>query len=215
MEWKALTVSVELTPLSQPVWVMQDGVETTTPTSCPEGGSRLHRNEVFAQLVERCWKRAYWIAFDILGDASEAEDLCQDALLRAYEKWGSFREESSVDAWFYRIITNLCLNRKRRRGIWGRVRQWLVSEQVQDIQPFAAQSLESPEKQLQSKEIADAVHLAMEHLSTQQRAVFVLRYLQDFSIKEISEITELSEGTIKTHIFRALRTMRTHLKDAR
>lgn len=177
--------------------------------------NELTQEEVFHQLVNRCWQKAYWIAYDILGRTDEAEDVCQEALVKAYEKWEGFRKESSIDTWFYRIVTNLCLNQKRRRGIWNRVRDFVRKDKEQGRQEWSLPTSIHPEKQLQARELGQSIQLAMEQLSPKQHTVFVLRYLQDLSVKEIASITELSEGTVKTHIFRALQTLRGQLEHER
>lgn len=172
-----------------------------------------HKEVVFHSLVQRCWRKGYWIACDLLGNPAEAEDLCQDALLRAYERWESFRGEASLDTWFYRILTNLCLNHRRRRGLWGRIQQWLQKEgQPEQQAVLRVEDSFHPEKQYQARQTGEAIQKAVEHLSPHQKMVFVLRYLHDFSVNEICSMTEMSEGTVKTHIFRALNTMRKHLR---
>ncbi len=181
-----------------------DSTEFEEPTS---------RDDIFHLLVERCWQKGYWIAYDILGRADEAEDLCQDALVRAYENWDGFRHEASIDTWFYRIVTHLSLNQKRRRGIWSRVREFVKRDKEQDREEWRLPTSLHPEKQLQALELRESIQQAMKHLSPKQHTVFVLRYLQDFSVREIADVTEVSEGTVKTHIFRALQTMRDHLEN--
>ena len=169
------------------------------------------RNAYFHSLVENSWQRIYWTAFDILGNEAETEDICQEALLRAYEKWDTFRGEARAETWFFRILTNLCLNHHRRQSVWQRVRQWIQSEGKEEHWPMRIQSSENPEKSLLSRQSGEAIHSAMEKLSKQQRSIFVLRYLQDFSVREVAEITGLSENSVKTHTARALQTMRKNL----
>lgn len=206
----ALSVPTELGAVGEPLEKASSSEPKASDANDMEGPTS--REEVFHHLVERCWQKGYWIAYDILGRADEAEDLCQDALVRAYENWDSFRNEASIDTWFYRIVTNLSLNQKRRRGIWSRVREFVMRDKEQDREEWCLPTSLHPEKQLQARELGESIQHAMKHLSPKQHTVFVLRYLQGFSVREIADFTDVSEGTVKTHIFRALQTMRDQLE---
>jgi len=179
-----------------------------------DGTQSLHQEKVvvqkevaFRSLVERNQKKAFWMAYDILGNMEEAEDLSQDAFIRAYERWDSFRQESSIDTWFFRILINLCLSRKRRHGIWKRISDWLVQQPDEDL--LSSRFLDAdPERNIANQQSRKALEKALEQLSKGQRTAFVLRYLHDLSIKEIAEVTESAEGTIKSHLFRALKALK-------
>lgn len=168
--------------------------------------------QLFKGLVERTWQRAYWTALDILGDPAEAEDLCQEGLLRAYERWDEFRHQAQPDTWVYRIVVNLCLNHRRRKGIWHRISQGLRWEADQEATWESHPTIATPEQKMRDRQTIEAIQKAMEKLSDNQRTVFVLRYLQGFSLQEAADISGLAVGTVKSHLFRALKTMRKHLQ---
>lgn len=170
------------------------------------------REDVFEGLVHRTWQRAYWTALDIVGDPATAEDLCQEALIRAYERWDEFRHQAAPDTWLYRILVNLCLNHRRRRGIWSRISQTLRLDAERDADWQSHAPLLNPEQQLRDRETVEAIHKAMEALSVNQRTAFALRYLQGFSVTEVADVTGWASGTVKSHLFRALRTMRKTLQ---
>jgi RNA polymerase sigma-70 factor (ECF subfamily) len=168
------------------------------------------RDVQIKSLVLRRWTKAYWTARDLLGNEAEAEDICQEALLRVYERWTSFRADSSIDTWFFRILINLCLDHRRHKGVWHRISNWLRRDQ-QELGPN--DHTDNPEQQLYTRQLGQEIDQAIQKLPDKQRTIFVLRYLQDFSLTEIAEITGLSIGTVKTHIFRSLQTMRGYLSD--
>ncbi|MCK6511121.1 RNA polymerase sigma factor [Myxococcota bacterium] len=170
------------------------------------------KEKLFRDLVTRNRQRAYWMAYDILQNAAEAEDLSQEAFLRAYEKWDEFRGESSRDTWTLRILINLCLSHRRRRGLWNRISDWLRQESPDAQLMGGSDHPRNAEQHAVDHSISEAIREAMKHLSEGQRTAFALRYLHEMSIQEIAEATGSAEGTIKSHLFRALRAMRIHLE---
>lgn len=170
------------------------------------------KEKIFRELVTRNRQRAYWMAYDILQNSAEAEDLSQEAFLRAYEKWDDFRGEASRDTWTLRILINLCLSHRRRRGLWNRISDWMRQESPEIQLMGGSHHAFNPEQRAVDHSTSVAIREAMKLLSEGQRTAFALRYLHDMSIQEIAEATGSAEGTIKSHLFRALRAMRTHLE---
>tara|TARA_B100000609_G_scaffold199659_1_gene205656 strand:+ start:17439 stop:18065 length:627 start_codon:yes stop_codon:yes gene_type:complete len=191
---------------------MQNAPTTHSQHEQESAALDVQKDVAFRELVERNQKRAFWMALDILGSEAEAEDISQDAFIRTYERWDEFRGDASRDTWFTRILINLCLSRKRRHGIWNRIRDWM--QQQPEKNPLVSQSvqlLHDPESLANDRDTADAIREALQSLSERQRTAFVLRYLHDFSIQEIAVATDSAPGTIKSHLFRAIRTLRTQL----
>lgn len=144
--------------------------------------------EAFAELVRRYQDRLYRLAMRMTGDAAAAEDLTQEAFLRAYRALPRFREGAAFAPWLYRIATNLCLNhRQRRRPLPNAEEGWSAST----------------EEVVERREIQAAVQRALLRLPRHYRVVVVLRHLHDLSYQEIATALELPLGTIKTHLFRA------------
>jgi RNA polymerase sigma-70 factor (ECF subfamily) len=145
--------------------------------------------------------RAYRLAGFILGDAREAEDATQDALARAWRQRSSLRALDSAQAWFDRILVNVCrdrLRRRRPRVRWADVDAGLTSPAAD---PFAA---------LLAR---DAVLRAMSGLPIDQRIVLVLRYWADLPIDEIADRLGIPAGTVKSRLHYALRALRTALAE--
>lgn len=145
--------------------------------------------------------RAYRLAGFILGDAREAEDATQDALARAWRQRSSLRRLDAAQAWFDRILVNVCRDRLRRRR--PRVRWAEIDEGLPSLaaDPFAALIAR------------DAVLRATSALPVDQRIVVVLRFWADLPVAEIAERLDVPAGTVKSRLHYAMRTMRATLED--
>jgi len=151
------------------------------------------------------------LARRLVGDDEAARDLVQDGLLRAHLSLKNFRWECSLKNWVIKIIVNQGLKKLRRRKLKKKVAGWFQLDKESAPSGPAAWGTNlavNPEKAAALKEQAQALHLALEKLSARQRTVVVLRYLQQMSIAEISEVTGIGPGTVKTHLVRALRQIR-------
>ena len=145
--------------------------------------------------------RAYRLAGFILGDAREAEDATQDALVRAWRQRSSLRTLDSAQAWFDRILVNVCRDRLRRRR--PRVRWTDVDEGTPSpaADPFAALIAR------------DAVLGAVVSLPVDQRIVLVLRYWADLPVDAIADRLGVPAGTVKSRLHYAMRALRAALAD--
>ena len=146
--------------------------------------------------------RAYRLAGFILGDAREAEDATQDALARAWRQRSSLRSLDSAQAWFDRILVNICRDRLRQRR--PRVRWAAAIDEASPspaADPFAAFLAR------------DAVLRAMSGLPVDQRIVLVLRYWADLPIDSIADRLGIPVGTVKSRLHYALRQLRATLAD--
>ena len=145
--------------------------------------------------------RAYRLAGFILGDAREAEDATQDALARAWRQRSSLRTVDSAQAWFDRILVNVCrdrLRRRRPRVRWADVDEGLPSPAAD---PFAAL--------LARDEVLGAVAA----LPVDQRIVLVLRYWADLPVDAIADRVGVPAGTVKSRLHYAMRALRVALGD--
>lgn len=166
--------------------------ERSTPASTTD------REVAFEQLLERHLADAYRLAALLLSDRTEAEDVTHDAAIRAWEAWPSLRDVSRFDAWFQRILVNLCRDRLRRRR--------LRAIRVEDHDPSETESrVDDP--QVGSAERL-SLRTALERLTPDHRAVVVLRYYADLSIDEIADRTSERPGTVRSRLHYALRELR-------
>src|SRR5688572_26306409 len=143
-----------------------------------------------------------------LRDRDDAETLTQDCFLRAFRHRHSFRGEAAVKTWLMQIAANLVrdLTRSRRFQFWKRARAG--STCVHDLVECLSSGEASPEKTTLVREQLSAIWTATERLSERQRAVFVLRFVEDMDLLEIAAVLGTKEGTVKKHMFRALQAVR-------
>ena len=163
----------------------------------------------FTELVERHQRRAYHVAWRIIGDADEAKDLSQEAFLRLLEKASSVDGRSRFTTWFHRLLVNLCLDRRRQRRGWlARVFGATESEPPDDATADIAAPIDDPADAVGRKEMMSLVWKAADRLSAQQRAALVLQVEEDLSTAEIASVLGCSEATVRVHLHRAMTALR-------
>lgn len=155
----------------------------------------------------------YRVARRLCGDPSEAEDLVQDALVRAYRFWGGFEPGTNVRAWLFTILRNTFYSELRRR-VRARAH---VSELSNLGEPHgytgaAPQELPSPESAVESKASADRVHQALAEIPEDYRLAVVLADMEGFSYKEIAEVVGCPIGTVMSRLYRGRRQLHERLK---
>jgi RNA polymerase sigma-70 factor (ECF subfamily) len=172
------------------------------------------------QLVLRYQQKIYAIAYQMLdGDAEEARDRTQDAFLQAFRNIKRFKGKSSFYTWLYRIVINTCIDARRRHRRWKEIFfPWRFEKNKNgapenSLEEFAdANPNSDPLATASGRQLEDDVKSALKKLSKRQRTIFQLKVFQEMSIAEIAEAMELAEGTVKTHLFRATRTVQKQLK---
>ena len=170
--------------------------------------------EEFDALVQRHQRRVHRFLLMLVRDAEEADNLTQECFLRAYQNLGSFRGESSLETWLLRIAANLARDhgRNRKVGFWKRL-LGLDGEDEDGAAQHVPSGQASPEQILLAREDVRAVCEAANQLSQQQRAVFLLRFVEEMELSEIAAALDLQVGSVKTHLFRALQNVRSKLRD--
>jgi RNA polymerase sigma-70 factor (ECF subfamily) len=179
----------------------------------------------YAELVARHQRRAARIAYHYLRDSAEADEAVQDAFVKAYQHLASFREELPFDVWFTRILINGCLDRIKART---RRERWLLPMSGRTGTRSAAPTNDaaaaerdltervpagglSPEQALLGRERRREIANALAKLPERQRSVFVLSHVEGRTSREVSALTGLNESTVRVHLFRAIRKLRTLL----
>jgi RNA polymerase sigma-70 factor (ECF subfamily) len=165
--------------------------------------AREGNHAAFRQLAKEHMKKAYNVAFSYVGSHEEAEDVTQEALVRAFRGLQTFREEAGFGTWLHRIVVNLAMNRMKQNSRRARIE---VPANHPDVEGIAAQQGLQPDDDLREN-----IERALHELPTLQRAVVILRHLNGLSTRQVSAILQCSEGTVKTHLFRGLKKMRQKL----
>jgi RNA polymerase sigma-70 factor (ECF subfamily) len=155
--------------------------------------------EAFDILVARHQRQIYQLCYRFVGNHEDASDLSQETFLRAYRGVRSFRGQSSVGTWLYRIAVNVCLTRAAVRR---------PSTEPLDARQHVDTRSESPADKILRGEQADRVRAAIGGLPPKQRAALILRVYQELSHNEIADLMGSSVGTVKANVFHALQNLK-------
>ena len=176
-----------------------------------EGGAVDEARERFAELVSRHQRRALRIAYQYLRDAADADEAVQDAFVKVFAHIGSYREAWPFEVWFTRILINGCLDRRKARG---RRDRWFAGDEptgADEARASAGSATGDPERRLLARERRARIAAAVDRLDGRQRTVFMLCHYGDCTPKEVSAMTGMNESTVRVHLFRAARRLRTLL----
>jgi RNA polymerase sigma-70 factor (ECF subfamily) len=199
----------------------EEGLPTTSEDEALVTRAQEGEHWAFEKLVRRYQQKAYAIAYHMCsGDPEEAKDLVQEAFLRAYRNVGKFKGDSSFYTWLYRIIVNSCLDGRRRQRRWERLLsrrrpakgEEESSHETIEEKPHAGE-VDTPLAVLSSKQLSGEIRKALMSLPDRQRLAFQLKVLHGMSIREIAQVMEAAEGTVKSHLFRATHFLREALKE--
>jgi RNA polymerase sigma-70 factor (ECF subfamily) len=165
----------------------------------------------YAQLVDRYKDRAFTLAVRMLKNKEDAEEAAQDAFIRAYNALNRFEGKARFGTWFYRILYNVCLTRlgKRKEEF-----QRLDYDDDIDYNGFESAFTASGYNEYETNDMVEFVKKTMEALPEKYQTILSLFYFQDLSHEEISDVTQLPIGTIKTHLFRARAILQQLLQSA-
>ena len=159
--------------------------------------------DAFAEIIRRHQQFVFGAAMRILRNPAISEEIAQETFIRAHRALGTFRGDSQLRSWLYRIATNLAKNAVTRR------------------REFAAESIEQPADTrgpavaLEQKTLRQDIEAAIERLPEHQRVPFVMREFEHMSYQEIAEATGLRLNTVRTRILRARRALRSELEEWR
>jgi len=166
-----------------------DGAEKDIIERCQEGD-----NESFGLLVAKYRKSMLVFAYRMMGNWDEANDVTQEAFVKALTSIRKFKKSTNFSGWLYRIVNNQCLDQLRKRG---RDTSW------EKFQNSSRGPANSPEDNLIKRERERFIHECLEGLSYQQRACLILRDLEGYTCDEIAQILKIRRSTVRVHLHRA------------
>ena len=166
----------------------------------------------FDRVVEVYRPAVFRFILASLRDRDDAESLTQDCFLRAFRHRGQFRGDAAVKTWLMQIAANLVrdLIRNRRFQFWKRTQS--NATRAHDFFEAASSAEASPEARALAREQLRAIWTATDKLPGRQREVFVLRFVEDMDLVEIAQVLGMKEGTVKSHLFRALHAVREQMR---
>ena len=165
----------------------------------------------FEKLVFKYQQKVYNYALRMTGDPTQSEDICQEALIKAYCSIASFRGDSSFSTWLYRIVYNTWQDHWRKEGRSSEMKVYFsedADEIKSDLTDAASRLFYD---RLRQEEIQDWIAKLITQLPQEFRTILILRDIQGFSYQEIAEIVDASIGTVKSRLNRARNQLRTIL----
>ncbi len=173
----------------------------------------------FDSLVRRYDGSVLRLALHLLGNEQDAQDVHQEAFLKAYRHLGNFRFECSFYTWLYRIVTNLCLDQMRRRKSRREDPAVVYDSGGEAVDLLASvrddRSMADPGRELDRSEMAAGIAAALDKLTPRERTVFELKHYQGLKLRTIGEMLSTTEETAKNTLFRATRKLRANLASLR
>ncbi|MGA7685975.1 MAG: sigma-70 family RNA polymerase sigma factor [Terriglobales bacterium] len=173
----------------------------------------------FEVLVRHYDQSVLRLALHLTQSETDAQDVYQEAFLKAYKNLGSFRFECSFYTWIYRIVTNLCLDHLRKRNVRkedspvatdSSGEEYSVIEQFADVRAGA-----NPERDLMRRELGKKIGAALSKLTPRERMVFELKHYQGLKLRTVGEMLNTTEETAKNTLFRATQKLRSALAEMR
>ena len=173
----------------------------------------------FDSLVRRYDQSVLRLALHMLGNEQDAQDVHQEAFLKAYRHLGNFRFECSFYTWLYRIVTNLCLDHLRRRKSRREDPATVLDSRGDEMDLLSnisdTRAMANPARELDRKHMGECINDALSKLTPRERTVFELKHYQGLKLRTIGEMLSTTEETAKNTLVRATRKLRAHLAELR
>ncbi|MEW5900912.1 MAG: RNA polymerase sigma factor [Acidobacteriota bacterium] len=175
---------------------------------------RLYRGEkaAFRELVEAHKKKVYFLALDMVGQHADAEDVSQEVFLKVFRSFRTFKRGSKLSSWLYRVTYNACLDHLRRKSMAPRPVEDVTLELLQEgSASLPAPSSKDPMMRTEKELLRQQVERALQVVSAQERAVFTLRHYEGLPLNDIAQALDLSVGSVKSYLHRAVKKIQREL----
>jgi len=166
----------------------------------------------FYDLVGRYKKKIYYLAYDITGDHHEAEDISQEVFMKVYGALKTFRRDAKMSSWLHQITVNASIDSLRRKSAKP-TKSMGEFDHVSTQENLIATTAHNydPVKTTESAQIQNHISQALQKISPKERAVFVMCHYNGLKLNETAEILNVTVGTVKSLLFRAIRKLRKEL----
>ncbi len=174
----------------------------------------VDEKSTFGELVENYQEKVFRVALSMLGDKDEALDITQEVFVKAFKSYKDFRFNASAETWLIKITINKVrdyLRKEKLRRLLFLKPGNISTNQINMI----ADSNQSPQENFKDKQLRASLRAFQNGLKGREREVFALRFGDGYSIKEISELSGISQSSVKTYLYRALEKAQKHLSDWR
>ncbi|MBC8081323.1 MAG: RNA polymerase sigma factor SigW [Gorillibacterium sp.] len=166
----------------------------------------------FAGLVDLYKDKMFHLGYRMLGSPHEAEDVVQETFLRVYTNLDRYDEFQKFSTWIYRIATNLCIDRLRKRKASYSLDAEMPDGEGADWYSLLPSQQATPEEQTMLTETQESIRKAINTLPEKYKSVVILRYLQDMSLQEIGDVLDMPVTTVKTRVHRGREFLRKKLQ---
>lgn len=162
---------------------------------------KMGDKDAFCELVQKYKQQIYFVAYRMTNNHADADDLSQEAFIKAYKSIGNFREKSSFSTWLYRIIMNTTINHLKKMG---RKQVFTLDENISiEDTSLAVGRTGNPEKIAEEHELHEEITKAIGSLPLKQKAVVELAILEGLPHREIAQILGCPEKTVSWRLFQA------------
>lgn len=170
-------------------------------------------DSAFKELVETYRSMVVNTCFGLLHNTEDAEDVAQDVFIEVFRSVASFRADSKISTWLYRIAVNRSLNfiRDNKKRKWFQSFDDLMESKKEALNQLNYQSSDDPESEMENSQRALLLHEAIDSLPENQRVAFTLNKYEDLAYKEISEVMNLSVSSVESLIHRAKKNLQKKL----
>ncbi|WP_046216177.1 RNA polymerase sigma factor SigW [Paenibacillus wulumuqiensis] len=186
---------------------MVDNLDTRLVKLALKGDQRA-----FAEIVDLYKDKIFHLGYRMLSNRHEAEDVVQETFLRVYKSLDRYDPKQKFSTWIYRIATNLCIDRLRKRKPSFSLDAELNDQDNTDGYALIPGDERTPESEYLLTETQQLIHQAIDSLPDKYKTVMILRYLQELSLQEISDVMDMPVTTIKTRVHRGREFLRKKLE---
>jgi len=168
----------------------------------------------FEELIYRYDRSVLAIALKYVHDTDEAKDIYQEVFIRVYRGLKNFEMKSEFSTWLFRIATNVCLSYKSRskKHLQQSIDEQIAAEDDEVLKYELADDEMDPGEIMINLDLGDIIRRAVDSLSSKQRMTFILKHYEGYKIREIADMLNCKEGTVKKYLFDAIRNLRKKLK---
>jgi RNA polymerase sigma-70 factor (ECF subfamily) len=168
--------------------------------------------QAFRELVERYKKKVYYLALDMAGNPVDAEDISQEVFLKVYRSFSTFRRGAKLGSWLYRVTYNASIDHLRSKSAAPEpMADEVLESRSRDGAGLVQGRVPDPASSVEAHQLQARIAKALEKVSPQEKAVFLLRHYDDLMLKDIAETLGLSIGSVKSYLFRAVRKLQKEL----
>lgn len=168
-------------------------------------------NAAFEELVYRYDKMVLRLAMKYFGDSDVAKDIYQEVFIKVFKGLKNFQFKSEFSTWLFRITSNVCITYKTSKK--NNNISLDADDQSLQIDTIPADEESSPEKRFLNKDFGNRINDAIKILSPNQKMSFLLKHYEGYKIREIAEMMDCKEGTVKKYLFEATRKLRVQLSE--